>query len=123
MPKKTVLVVDDTPDNITVLDGILRDHYNVKAAPRGAIAVKIARSPVPPDVILLDIMMPEMNGYEVLKELKSSPQTSSIPVIFVSAKNEEAGLAETSGMDIAGYLTKPVEPQAVLGAIEKVLGA
>ena len=73
--KETILVVDDTPENIDVLFGVLSEEYKVKAAPSGAKALKIARSERPPDLILLDIMMPEMDGYEVCRRLKENEQT------------------------------------------------
>src|SRR6476469_503290 len=83
--KATILVVDDTADNLTLITGLLKDKYKLKVANSGAKALSIARSS-PPDLILLDIMMPEMSGYEVCTALKSDDATSEIPVIFLTAQ-------------------------------------
>ena len=82
----TVLVVDDTPENIDLLVEILKDDYKVKAARNGAQGLKIARLPKAPDLILLDIMMPDIDGFEVARQLKGDPTTCDIPIIFVTAK-------------------------------------
>ncbi|MBF0399150.1 MAG: two-component system response regulator [Magnetococcales bacterium] len=111
--KATLLVVDDTPENIDVLSGILRGRYKVKAALSGEKALRIAASDPRPDMILLDVMMPEMDGYEVCRRLKDNPATAHIPVIFVTAKiaveDERRGL-ELGAVD---YITKPVSPPIV----------
>jgi len=113
MNKQTVLVVDDTPENIDVLRGILSSRYKIKAAINGEKALQIcAKSP--PDLILLDVMMPEMDGYEVCSQLKADDATASIPVIFVTAKTEVED--EARGFMVGGvdYITKPVSPSLVL---------
>ncbi len=79
--KPIILVVDDIPDNIHTLSGILNDDFKIKAATSGERALKIASSSPKPHLILLDIMMPEMDGYEVCRTLKSDPVTSDIPII------------------------------------------
>jgi len=116
--KRTVLVVDDTPENIDVLTGVLRPYYKVKAALNGAIALKIANSNNKPQLILLDIMMPDMDGYEVCRQLKANAATANIPVIFVTAKNEikdeQAGL----NMGAVDYITKPISPPIVISRIK-----
>ncbi|WP_319525955.1 two-component system response regulator [uncultured Desulfosarcina sp.] len=111
--KRTILVVDDTPENIDVLVGILKTEYKVKAALNGPKAVKIAQGKNPPDLILLDVMMPEMNGYEVAEILKKNSATSNIPIIFVTAMNEIED--EKKGLELGAvdYLTKPVSPPLV----------
>ncbi len=118
--RQTVLVVDDTPDNIDVLDGILGSDYRIKAATSGRIALKIAKTQRP-DLILLDIMMPEMDGYEVYRKLKADDDTRSIPVVFVSAKNDisEGGFGGEFG-DIES-ISKPVEPDEVMSIVRKHL--
>ena len=98
--KQTVLVVDDTPENITLLNSILRLHYKVKAALDGEKALDIAQSESPPDIILLDIMMPKMDGYEVCQKLKNNPTTEKIPIIFVTAMSEIED--EKKGLDMGG---------------------
>jgi len=111
--KKTILVVDDTPENIDVLFGVLSEDYKVKAAPNGEKALKIAQSEKPPDLILLDIMMPEMDGYEVCERLKEDEQTRDIPVIFVTAKTETED--ENRGFEVGAvdYIIKPISPPIV----------
>ena len=110
--KETILVVDDIPDNIDVLDGILNDEYEIKAATSGAMALKIATSSQP-DLILLDIMMPGMDGFEVCRLLKSDPRTCGIPVIFVTARNEDVDESRGFETGAVDYITKPVSPAIV----------
>ncbi len=86
----TVLVVDDAPENIDLLDGVLNQDYKIKVALNGEKALKIAGSENPPDIILLDIEMPGMDGYEVCRSLKADPQTRDNPIIFVTAKSDES---------------------------------
>jgi cyclic di-GMP phosphodiesterase len=111
--KAAILVVDDTPENIDVLVETLKGEYQVKAAKNGEMALKIARQPTPPDLILLDIMMPGIDGFEVCRQLKADHTTRHIPVIFVTAKisvtDELAGL-ELGAVD---YITKPISPPVV----------
>ena len=109
----TILVVDDTPDNIAVLSGILSDQYRVLAATSGEKALRMARDKMP-NLILLDVMMPDMDGYEVCRRLKADPDTRGIPVIFVTAMNEMED--ETRGLSegAVDYITKPIRPPVVL---------
>ena len=86
--RKTVLIVDDTHEELDVLRGILHGHYTVKVATNGRQALKVALSDKPPDLILLDVMMPEMDGYEVCRLLKEDERTRKIPIIFLTAKSE-----------------------------------
>jgi len=115
--KNTILIVDDTPDNITLLSSLLKDDYKTKIATNGERALKIAFSESPPDIILLDIMMPEMDGYEVCERLKADVQTKDIPVIFLTAKaqveDEQKGL-ELGAVD---YITKPISPPILLARV------
>jgi len=107
--KQSVLIVDDTIENIDILKAILSEDYIVRAATRGIIALKIAEK-VKPDIILLDIMMPEMDGYEVCERLKSNPLTSHIPVIFVTAMSEDQNEAKGFEVGAVDYVTKPINP-------------
>ncbi len=109
----TVLVVDDVPENIDVLAGILRPEYKVKVSLNGEKALGIAKSAPAPDLILLDIMMPGIDGYEVCRRLKADLTTRKIPVIFVTAKGEVRD--EALGFEVGGvdYITKPVSPPIV----------
>ena len=113
-PKATLLIVDDTPENIDVLRGILKESYKLKIATDGEKALKIAKGEHKPDLILLDIMMPGIDGYEVCRQLKSNYITADIPVIFVTAKGEVDD--ESQGFDLGAvdYITKPVSPPLVL---------
>ena len=113
-PRQVILVVDDAPENIQVLSAILKPSYKVKAATSGERALKIAHSDKPPDLILLDIMMPEMDGYEVCRQLKADEHTRAIPVIFVTGLSEDTDQQKGLALGAAGYLTKPVNPDEVL---------
>lgn len=115
--QQTILVVDDTPDNLTMISSLLRDFYRVKVAVNGKKALQIAFSDEPPDLILLDIMMPEMDGYETCRQLKNDSETRDIPVIFLTAKTEIED--EVKGFDLgaADYITKPVSPPILLARV------
>ena len=119
--KLTILVVDDTPDNLALMTALLKDQYVVKIAKSGETALHIANSENPPDLILLDIMMPEMDGYEVCKQLKANPKTKDIPIIFLTAlaelENEKKGL-ELGAVD---YVTKPISPFIFMARIKNHL--
>ncbi|OIP47469.1 MAG: two-component system response regulator [Fibrobacteres bacterium CG2_30_45_31] len=108
----SVLVVDDVPENIDVLKGMLTNEYYVKVAVSGFMALKVAEKTVP-DIILLDIMMPDMDGYEVCEKLKANPITQNIPVIFVTAKDQTVD--EIKGFEVGAvdYVTKPISPSIV----------
>ncbi|MBF0560914.1 MAG: two-component system response regulator [Alphaproteobacteria bacterium] len=115
---KSILIVDDIPDNLDLLKGVLGPHYGVKVAISGRVALKIAASSHPPDLILLDIMMPDMDGYEVCRLLKASEATRNIPIIFVTAKAEVDD--ETLGFALGAedYITKPISPSVVLARVK-----
>jgi putative two-component system response regulator len=115
--KATVLVVDDTPDNLSLMSSLLKDDYKVKVANGGEKALKIAQSDNPPDLILLDIMMPGMDGYEVCHHLKSNPATRDIPVIFLTAKAEVADEKKGLEMGAVDYITKPISPPIVMARV------
>jgi CheY-like chemotaxis protein/class 3 adenylate cyclase len=114
----TVLVVDDTPDNLTLMSGLLKDQYRVKVANGGERALKIAGSDSPPDLILLDIMMPEVDGYEVCRRLKENPETRDIPIIFLTAKSEVEDEARGLALGAVDYITKPISPPIVLARVK-----
>lgn len=113
IPKQTILVVDDLPENIEILDGVLRSDYKIKAALTGKKALKIAMQLDAPDLILLDIMMPEMDGYEVCQRLKEQSSTRHIPVIFVTALGELENEAHGFELGAVDYITKPISPAIV----------
>ncbi|EGK73469.1 Response regulator receiver modulated metal dependent phosphohydrolase [Methyloversatilis universalis FAM5] len=116
-PRQTVLVADDTPENIDLLSGLLRQDYRVKVATNGEKALAIINSDDPPDLILLDVMMPGMNGYDVCRRIKANPDRRGIPVIFVTAmtsiEDERLGL-EVGAVD---YITKPISPPIVCARV------
>jgi len=116
--KASILVVDDTPDNLKLMSGLLKEYYKVKIANSGKNALEIAQSEIPPDLILLDIMMPEMDGYTVCFHLKANPNTAHIPVIFLTAKTEVTD--ETKGFELGAvdYITKPISPPIVLSRVK-----
>jgi putative two-component system response regulator len=114
---KTVLVVDDTPENLELMSELLMDHYRVKIASSGAKALKIAHSETPPDLILLDIMMPEMDGYEVCRQLKANPATHHIPVIFLTAKSDPNDEKQGLELGAVDYITKPISPPIVMARV------
>ncbi|MBV5300818.1 MAG: response regulator [Methylococcales bacterium] len=116
--KPTILVVDDTPDNLDLMGDLLMDDYRVKVANSGKKALEIIQSASPPDLVLLDIMMPEMDGYEVCTILKSSEETKNIPVIFLTAKTNT--IDEQKGFEIGAvdYITKPISPAIVMARVK-----
>jgi putative two-component system response regulator len=111
MEKPIVLIVDDTPENIEILAAILKDDYKIRIATNGPLALKIAQMMPLPDLILLDIMMPGMDGYEVCDKLQAHPNTAHIPIIFVTAKisikDEIYGLKKGA----VDYISKPITPE------------
>ncbi|HRX16608.1 MAG TPA: response regulator [Spirochaetota bacterium] len=116
--RSTVLIVDDVPENISILNEILHKDHIVKAAINGSKAIEIATSKNPPDIILLDIMMPEMDGYEVCRILKENPKTKHIPIIFITALDDT--LDEERGLSLGAvdYIKKPVNPSIVKRRIQ-----
>ncbi len=119
--KKTILIVDDTPANVSLLNNILKDRYKTKIATNGEKALKLAASDPAPDLVLLDVMMPEMDGYEVCERLKSDDVTQDIPVVFLTAK--VAVEDETKGLSLGAvdYITKPISPPIVLERVKNHL--
>jgi putative two-component system response regulator len=116
--KPCVLIVDDSPENVEILGEILRPHYRRLAALDGEKALKIAASADAPDLILLDVVMPGLDGYQVCRRLKSDPRTSEIPVIFITSRGEVE--SETRGFDTGAvdYIAKPVSPPVVLARVK-----
>ena len=115
--KPVVLVVDDEPVNIDLLRESLKDQYKIMIATRGAQAISIAEKKLP-DLILLDIMMPEMDGYEACEKLKETEATKDIPVIFISALNEIEDKSVGFDMGAAAFITKPFDVKEVFNLVE-----
>jgi len=116
--KQVILIVDDVPANIDVLSEILRPTYQVKVVTSGIMALKIAMKSDPPDLILLDVMMPGMDGYEVCRRLKANAATRNIPVIFVTAMDEVTDEEKGFQLGAVDYITKPVSPSIVQARVK-----
>ncbi len=114
---RTILVVDDTPEMLDVLSEVLRPEFRVKAARNGERALRIAADDPAPDLILLDVDMPVMNGYEVCRQLKANPVTRRIPVIFLTSRDQVED--EKKGLELGAvdYITKPISPAIVLARL------
>jgi putative two-component system response regulator len=115
--KQTILVVDDTPDNLTLMNELLKDAYKVKLANGGERALRIASTDPQPDLILLDVMMPGMDGYEVCLRLKADPATRDVPVIFLTARSDPED--ERRGLELGAvdYIAKPISPPILLARV------
>ena len=116
--KQSILIVDDTPDNLTLMTGLLKDTYKTRVANNGERALTLAAMLPCPDLILLDIMMPGIDGYEVCQRLKADTATAEIPIIFLTAKTEVED--EQKGFDAGcvDYITKPISPPIVLARVK-----
>ncbi len=116
--KATVLVVDDTADDLALVSNLLKDSYQVKIANNGEKALEIAAAENPPDLILLDIIMPGMDGYEVCQRLKADYKTRDIPVIFLTVKAELEDEKKGFELGAADYIIKPISPYIVLARVK-----
>jgi putative two-component system response regulator len=114
--KKKILIVDDEPTNLALLKTILQDHYDLLFTTNGAKVLNIVKNEMP-DLILLDVMMPEHNGYQVCKELKANSNTSNIPIIFVTAVNDPKAEAHGFNIGAVDYISKPVSASIVLARV------
>ena len=117
-PLPIVLIVDDAVENLQVLSGLLKDKYRVKIAKNGEKALELANAAEKPNLILLDVVMPGMSGFEVCAKIKSENATKNIPVIFITALNEATD--ETKGFEVGGadFISKPFHPEVVLARIQ-----
>jgi PleD family two-component response regulator len=116
-----LLLVDDTPNNLRLLSAMLTEQgYEVRRVVNGQMALKTARAN-PPDLILLDIKMPDMNGYEVCQRLKMDPDTQEIPVIFISALDEVLDKVKAFAVGGVDYITKPFSEEEVFSRVENIL--
>jgi len=121
--KPTILVVDDTPDNLTLVSNLLKRDYRVRVAISGEKALKIAQSENPPDLILLDVMMPVMDGYEVCQQLRNNALTAHIPIIFLTAKSEVEDERKGLSLGASDYITKPISPPILEARVKTHLAA
>jgi CheY-like chemotaxis protein len=119
--RKLVLIVDDTPTNVAVVSGVLKDLFRTKVATNGEKALAIATAAEKPDLILLDVMMPGMDGFEVCRRLKANPDTRDIPIIFLTAKTDS--IDEERGFDVGAvdYIHKPFSAPIVLARVRTQL--
>lgn len=115
--KPIILVVDDAADNIQLLSGLLKNQYKVKASTSGEKAIAIANKSPQPNLILLDVIMPNMDGYQVCEALKKNDNTKQIPVVFVSGKTTQEDMNKGMALGAVGYLQKPVQ----LAELEKII--
>jgi diguanylate cyclase (GGDEF)-like protein len=116
--KACILLVDDEPANIQLIAGYIKDDYQIKVATSGEQCLRIANSKDKPDLILLDVEMPIMNGYDVCEQLKREPTTASIPVIFVTAMQTEEDEEKALMLGAVDFLTKPVRPAILIARIK-----
>ncbi|MCU7834991.1 MAG: response regulator [gamma proteobacterium symbiont of Taylorina sp.] len=116
--KQTILVVDDLSSNIDVISSFLKNKYIIRVAKNGKKALSITRSDKQPDLILLDIMMPEMSGFDVCLQLKQDPATADIPVIFLTGNNNEQDIAKGLKIGAVDFIHKPVSPAVLLARID-----
>ena len=115
--RPTILIVDDTPDNIMLLSRLLKDRYNTKVANNGSLALQIAQATPGLDLILLDVMMPGLDGYETCRQLKANPVTADIPVIFLTAKSQVEDEAMGLSLGAVDYIAKPVSPPILFARV------
>jgi putative two-component system response regulator len=115
--RPTILIVDDTPDNIMLLSRLLKDRYNTKVANNGSTALQIAAATPSLDLILLDVMMPGLDGYETCRQLKANPVTADIPVIFLTAKNQVEDEAMGLSLGAVDYIAKPISPPILFARV------
>ena len=116
--KPTLLVVDDVPDNLDVMVELLSNNYLVKVASSGERALKILEQGKIPDLILLDVMMPEMDGFEVCRQIKANPATADVPVIFLTAMSEATDVAKGFAVGAVDFVTKPADPPILKARID-----
>ncbi len=122
-PNATLLIVDDSPENLVVLSGLLRPLYRVLAATSGEAGLRVAGGQPKPDLILLDVMMPGMDGYAVLARLQADPATRDIPVVFLTALAAAADEEHGLHLGAADYITKPIQPAVVMARVRTQLQA
>lgn len=121
MNQKTILVVDDAPDNLMLLSNLLKQKYKVKVANSGEKALKVISSDQRPDLILLDILMPHMDGYETLRRIKEDEATRDIPIIFLTALSDAEDEKHGLELGASDYVTKPISPAIMMARIKTQL--
>ncbi len=115
--RSTILVVDDAPENIRVLTTILGPAYRVKAATSGEKALQMCGTDPLPDLVLLDVVMPGIDGYEVCRRLKAEARTAGVPVIFVTGTADDGDRSRAAALGAAAILVKPLDPADILARV------
>lgn len=118
---KTILIVDDAPENITVLRGLLSD-FSIKVATNGEKALSIVNSGMQIDLILLDVIMPGLNGFDVAAKIKEDPKTASIPIVFVTGEKDVDSFVKGFELGAEDYIQKPFDPNVILFTVKSKLG-
>ncbi|MBI3285275.1 MAG: two-component system response regulator [Burkholderiales bacterium] len=121
MEKATILVVDDTPGDILLISGLLERLYHVRVARHAETALKICGSDAPPDLVLLDLTMPDMDGYEICRRLKANPLSAQLPVILLSAANEIEDESRGLALGAVDYIAQPIRPALLLARVKTQL--
>lgn len=116
-----ILIVDDTPANLQLLSGLFEDEYRVRVATNGEKALTVCHSDAPPDLVLLDIMMPDMDGFEVAQRMRQHPTSEAIPVIFVTAMEEEDARLKGLQLGAVDFVTKPIDPDILKPRVRNFL--
>ena len=119
--RATILVVDDTPDNLHLLSQLFKDDYKVRVASNGEKALAIVQSDTPPDLVLLDVMMPGMDGFEVAQRMREHPSSQHIPVIFVTAMTDADARLKGLALGAVDFVTKPVDPDVLKPRVRNFL--
>ncbi len=119
--EKTILIVDDSPESIATLAELLSE-YNTKVATNGEKALTILRAEIPIDLLLLDVMMPGMDGFELARIVKADPHRSGTPIIFITAKTDVQSFIQGFDLGADEYITKPFESESVLRYVRQRLG-
>jgi len=119
--RSTILIVDDSTEALQLMTGLLKDSYRLKVANTGEKALKLALAEPLPDIILLDVMMPEMDGYEVCKRLKADPKTAQIPIIFLTARTDVEDEKRGFELGAVDYITKPISPPILFARVKSQL--
>jgi len=111
--RQTILVVDDSPENLLLMSHLFKDEYRVRVGNSGALALEMCQSNNPPDLVLLDIMMPGLDGFEVARRMREHPTSQTIPVIFVTAMTEKAAFQRGFELGAVDFVTKPIDPDVL----------
>jgi CheY-like chemotaxis protein len=118
---RTILIVDDTPENITYLSAILKGLYKIKVANGGKRALTLLENGLVPNLILLDVMMPDIDGYAVFKALKKIENVKNVPVVFLTALTDQKNQEKALELGAASYIAKPIDPATVLTCIKEYI--